>query len=105
MSAFLLSLAGPLVPFLAGLITTRLFDYADDVKKITANLPDPVKQAIVAGLAVVIPIANAKFGLALPVDPANLLSQPTVQGVVAALLAFILKGHKQQQANATPAAS
>lgn len=104
MTALLLSIAGTLIGPLAGLITTRLFDYVDDVKLWTAKLPDAVKQLLVVALAAVIPLINAKWGLQLPADPDQLFTQPGVQSLVAVFLAFILKGHKQvaKVAPATP---
>lgn len=93
-NSLLISLASTLIGPLSGLVTLALMDYVDDVKKWTANLPDYVKQAIVMGLATVIPIINAKYGLGLSTDPTDLLSQPSVQSIVATALAFILKGHQ-----------
>ena len=96
MSNFLLGLAATLIGPIAGLLTNRIMNYVDDVAKLTANLPDAVKQLIVMVLAAVIPVLNAKFGLQLPSDIAGILSQPTVQSVVAFVLALILKGHQKQ---------
>lgn len=95
MQDLLLKLAAPLIPLLAGLIATKLFDHVDDVLKWTAKLPDAAKQALVAALAVLIPQLNAKYGLQLPSDVAGLLSEPALQSVVAAVLAFVLKGSKK----------
>lgn len=98
MSGLLLSVAATLIGPLAALITTRLFDHIDDVQKWTEKWPDVVKQLAVTLLAAAIPLANARWGLSLPADPAQLFTQPEVQSVVAVALAFILKGSKKKPA-------
>ena len=103
----LLALAGTLIGPLSGLITNRLFDYVDDVKKWTAKLPDAGKQTLVVILAGAIPFLNAKFGFSLPADACavgvaadacidSLLAQPSLQSIVAIALAFVLKGSKKK---------
>ena len=94
MSGLLTMLVGTMIGPVSGIITTRVMDYVDDVKGWTARLPDWGKQVIVAALAAVVPLANAQFGIDLSSDPTNILTQPSVQSIVAAGLAFILKGHK-----------
>lgn len=105
MTAVLLGILGTLIGPLSGLITTRLMDYIDDAKGWTDKLPDSVKQLIVMGLAAVIPLVNARFNTQLPADPSALVSQPSIQTIVAMLIAFILKGHKKVSAITTPAAA
>ncbi len=94
MNSLLTMLAGTLLGPISGIITTRAMDYVDDVKGWTSKLPDWGKQIGVVVISAIIPLANAQFGMDLSGDPMNILTQPSIQTIVAAGLAFILKGHK-----------
>lgn len=72
-------------------------DYIDDAKMWTAKLPDPVKQLLVMVLAAVVPLLNARFGTTLPAD-LSIIGAPSVQIIIATVIAFILKGHAQAKA-------
>lgn len=76
---------------LTGFISTYVMDWVDDILKITANWPNPAKQALVIVLTAAIPAIAQATGLTLPADPTQLATQPVVQSVVGAALAFFLK--------------
>lgn len=89
---------------IAGFITYYAMQFIDDVLKWTANWPNPAKQGIVMFIGLLIPVLNSQYGLSLPVDPSQLLTQPGVQSVIAIVLAFFLKHASTPKAPvATPA--
>ena len=97
-SSLVLAIAAAMIGPLSGLITTRVMDTLTRLSTTLDKAPDTVKQIVVMFLAAVIPLANAAWGLQLPADYHALLAQPSVQAVVAMVLAFILKGHQQTKA-------
>lgn len=76
---------------ISGFVTTYVMDFIDDTLKWTANWPDQVKQAAVLVLSALIPVANAQWGITLPNDPSQLATQPVVQMIVGAAVAFLVK--------------
>lgn len=92
-------LVGPI----SGFITTYAMDLIDDVLKWTANWPNPVKQLIVMVLSAVIPIIGQQTGLTLPADPSQLATQPVVQMIVGAAVAFFVKHSNDPKNVQTPA--
>jgi len=93
-----------LIPALAGYITNIVMNYTDDVLKLTAKLPDAAKQGIVIVIAALVTTLNQQYGLTLPTDMVGLLSQPSVQTIVAAALAFFIKAGQSKKAAAVTAA-
>ncbi len=89
------------VPAIAGYLTNLAMNGIDDVLKLTSTWPATVKQAAVIVIAAGVTAANAQWGFNLPVDPNALLTQPNVQTIIAALIAFAIK-HSQQLKAATP---
>lgn len=89
------------IPAIAGYLTNLAMNGIDDVLKLTAKWPDTVKQAAVIVIAAGVTAANAQWGFNLPTDAASLLTQPNVQTIIAALIAFALK-HSQQLKAAAP---
>lgn len=83
------------IPAIAGYLTNLAMNGIDDVLKLTAKWPDTVKQAAVIVIAAAVTAANAQWGFNLPTDTASLLTQPNVQTILAALIAFAIK-HSQQ---------
>lgn len=105
-------LVGSLLGPISGLITTKVFDYVDDVQKWTARLPAWGKQLLVILLAAVIPAANSQWGLHIAACSAgqdaavcvtNILAQPNIQYIVGLMVAFFLKGHSHSKAAAPSA--
>lgn len=90
-------LVGPLT----GFISTYVMDLVDDVLKITANWPNPAKQALVIALTALLPAIAQVTGLTLPADPSNLATQPVVQSIVGAAVAFFVK-HMNDKKATTP---
>lgn len=87
-----------LIPALAGYITNIVMNYTDDVLKLTAKLPDAAKQGLVIVIAALVTTLNQQYGWSLPSDIGGLLSQPSVQTIVAAALAFFVKAGQSKKA-------
>lgn len=106
MQAILLPILAHLLPLFSGILTTRVMDVLDDGLKLTASWPDSVKRALVAGIAAILPVVGSQVhGLAIPSNPADLLSQPFVQVFVSYLLALIFKTHAQNSAASATASA
>lgn len=102
MGDFLISHFLPVfIPAIAGYLTNLAMNGIDDVLKLTSKWPDAAKQAAVIVVAAGVTAANAQWGFNLPTDTASLLTQPNVQTIIAALIAFAIK-HSQQIAAAAP---
>lgn len=99
MTAIFLSIAAHFIGPLSGILTTRVMDVVDDGLKLTANWPDAVKRGVVLALASVLPLVATAFPqLAIPSNPADLLTQPFIQSVLAFVIALVLKGHAKTAA-------
>lgn len=89
-----------LIPTLAGYITNLLMNFVDDFLKLSAKWPASAKQGLVIVIAALVTTLNQQYGFALPTDLTGLLSQPSVQTLVAAALAFFIKHGQQRQVTA-----
>ena len=100
MNTILLGLAGHLVGPISGILTTPVMDWLDDVVKLTAKWPDLLKRCIVLAIAAVLPtIAALAPGLHLSMNPADLLTKPEVQAIIAFFVALLLKSHNKAKAS------
>lgn len=104
MSTILLKLAPLFLTPIAGFLTYYAMQLIDDVLKLTANWNSQAKQAVVVGIGMLLPQLAALTGIALPADPASLLTQPGIQGVIAAALALFIK-HAQNAGPKAPVSS
>ena len=93
-------LAPMLIGPIAGFATNYLMTFIDDILKWTAKWPDSVKRGLVIAIGLLIPVLNQKFGVDLSTDPTILFSQPSVQGIIAVIVAFFLK-HAGSTSNPT----
>jgi hypothetical protein len=105
MSGILLSIAAHFIAPISGILATRFMDVIDDGLKLTANWPDTVKRGVVLALASVLPLVATAFPqLQIPTNPADMLTQPFVQSVIAFVIALVLKTHTQAKATVAPPA-
>jgi hypothetical protein len=99
MGAIFLGLAAHFSGTLSGILTNPAMDYIDDVLKITATWPDWLKRILVGAIGGILPVVITLVpGLHISANPADLVTKPEVQIILAFFVSLMLHTHNKAKA-------